>query len=147
MKRVHKTHVKTNRNPENGVIAVELAIMLPILLVFLVAIVDLGLLLREHQILQNAAREGARMSSLPRNSGNLGTVQQRVVDYLAEEGIAINAASVTVVQNRQIPVGALTIRGSEVTVAYTRDPLIGFLAAGPVNLSAQAVFRNLYAGE
>lgn len=150
MKQVLKARRRSGRNLEKGVVAIELALMLPVLLVFLVAIVDLGLLLREHQILQNAAREGARMSSLPRNdvdsnsSASLATIQQRVVDYLAEEGITIAVGDVTVNQNRLVTIGAISVTVSDVSVAYTRDPLIGFLSGGPVNLSAQATFRNLY---
>jgi Flp pilus assembly protein TadG len=149
MKQAPKVQTRFGRSPEKGAIAVELALMLPLLLVFFVGIVDMGLLIREHQILQNAAREGARMSSLPRNqaapqtTGSLATIQDRVVDYLAEEGITIVAADVTVSQNRDVFVNGVAVSVSDVSVSYVRAPLIGLLS-GPVSLSAQATFRNLY---
>ncbi len=48
----------TNENRSKGVIAAEFALMMPILLVTFLGAVDLALILREHQVLQNAAREG-----------------------------------------------------------------------------------------
>jgi Flp pilus assembly protein TadG len=153
MKPAHSQKVDGRRagTGQKGVVAVELALMLPILLLFLAVTVDLGLLMREHQILQNAAREGARMSSLPRNqvgpwnpAADLDTIRQRVVDYLAEEGITISTADVDVVQDRLINLAATSVTASEVSVSYARDPLIGFVLPGPVTLSGEAVFKNLY---
>lgn len=147
MKRV----LRHQRHTEKGAVAVELALMLPILVAFFVVIVDLGLFLREHQIIENAAREGARLSALPRNQvaswnpdASLATVQQRVVDYLAEEGITIDPSAVDVNQSFPVVVAGQTPTASVVTVTYQRTPLSGFFSSDPVPLSARAVFRNLY---
>jgi Flp pilus assembly protein TadG len=48
------------KNPERGAALVELAIVLPFLLLILVGIVELGLLFYNQQVLTNASREGAR---------------------------------------------------------------------------------------
>ncbi len=151
-------HSPRHRRPETerGVVLVELALVLPLLTALLLTIVDLGLVLREYQIIQNAAREGARYSIHPpnwidwRNPGASDlAIRQRVVEYLQQEGIMdVGVASVTVVQTAPIAApDGLTLEGSRVTVTYTRQLLIaggGLLPVPQVTLTAEAVFRNLY---
>jgi Flp pilus assembly protein TadG len=143
-----------HRSAEQGTALVELAIVLPFLVTLFLAAVDLGVVLREHQILQNAAREGARFSALPRNwvspvnpTATLDSVQQRVVDYLAQENITVAKANVTVNQQYPITVGSMTVTGSQITVTYTRSLVVAgapLLPAAQVSLTGQSVFRNLY---
>ncbi len=153
MKRV----LENNRNPKQynqGAVLVELAIVLPLLTLLLVVIIDLGLVLWEHQVVQNAAREGARFSALQANWVNpvnpLATeavIKQRVIDYLQGEGITVNAGDITVDQTYPITIGALTPFGSEVTVTYNRSLLIpagALLPTSQLALTGRSVFRNLY---
>ena len=122
---------------------VEFAIILPLLLFMLVGIVDFGLIIREHQILQNAAREGARISAL--KAGNTAAVQAQVVNYLQQENITILASDVTVNQNYLIDLGGTFATGSQITVSYSRPLLVGSgWPFGPAALRAEVVFRNLY---
>ncbi len=155
MKRVLKSVVpKMGVDPAKGAVIVELAIILPFLALMLVVIADLGLVIRDHQVLGNAAREGARFSSLPKNwvapqnpTANLAAIQQYVVDYCAESGLQIALGDVSVVQNALIDVGGRTMKASEVTVTTTRDflfPAAGLLPSSNVTLRSRAVFRNLY---
>ena len=48
------------KNPERGAALVELAIVLPLLLLILVGIIEFGLLFYNQQVLTNSSREGAR---------------------------------------------------------------------------------------
>ena len=146
MKPVHNNNCR-------GTALVELAMLLPLLVVVFASAVDLGLLLREYAILQNAAREGTRFSALPRNQINpavnpgatAALIQQRVVDYMAQENITVGTANIAVNQQYPIQVGSLTVRGSEVTVSYSRKLLVaGFLPLTQVTLTGHAIFRNLY---
>lgn len=141
---------------EEGAVLIELALMLPFLVFVFIVLLDLGFLLHEHQVLQNAARETARYSSLPKNwidirnpSASLATLQQYLVDYCAAEGIPVNVTDVTIDQQYPIVVPGLpTAMGSRVTVSYDRALLIpgGTLltANGTVTLGGEAVFRNLF---
>ena len=137
---------------ERGAAMVEMAIVLPLLAVMFVGIVDFGLILREHQILQNAAREGARFSAMSANSisassdpaGTLAAIQNRVVAYLDQENTTISASSVTVNQNYAIVVAGVTVMGSEVTISYSRSPFLGGSLFAPFTLTARSVFRNFY---
>src|SRR5438876_6427358 len=139
MRRVHsragRKYMRCSRHGTTGVAVVELAAMLPLLVLIIITIIDMGLVLREHQILQNAAREGARFSALPLNqvgpvnpSASIAAIQQRVTDYLAEEKVKAPANSITVNQQFPISVAGSTVYGSEVTIKYQRDLLVsGFL--------------------
>lgn len=67
---------------ERGAELIELALVLPILLLVFAAIVDFGLLMQRMLTLNNAAREGARIAVLP---GYTQTdVQNRVTQYVRE---------------------------------------------------------------
>ena len=139
---------------ERGAILVEFAIMLPLLALLFLTVIDLGLVSRESQVLQNAAREAARFSALqtswldPRNhTATRAAIEQRVIDYCQEEGIAVSAANVTVNQQYPIQVNGFTVLGTEVIVAYDRRFLIPgapLLPFSQVRLGGRAVFRNLY---
>ena len=138
---------------QRGVVTVELALMLPVLLLFLVVIVDLGLLLRDHQIISNAVREASRFSSLPKNeigpnnsTSTSAGIKQYAVNYCNEERVAITTSDVTVNQDRDISVPGGRLKGSEITIQYTRPVLFlgGFGGAPTVTLGSSATFANLY---
>ena len=146
-----------NRRAQRGAVLVEMALVIPILLFLFVGVVDYGLILREYQVLQNAAREGARLSIQEEYCIALGkdaaqrtalqdAIRNRVVNYLAQERITIAATDVNVNQCTVIDMGAGGLTsGSTVTVSYTRPLLIGNgWPFGPVALRGAATFRNLY---
>lgn len=128
--------------------------MLPFMTLLFLGVVDMGLVIWEHQVVQNAARAGARFSALPRNwispanpGVTINDIQQRVIDYLQEEGISVNVGDISVTQTYPINVGAMTLRGSEVSVTYTRPLLLsggGLIPFAQVTLHGRSVFRNLY---
>jgi Flp pilus assembly protein TadG len=144
------------RKDQRGAVLVEMALVLPILLFLFVGVVDYGLILREYQILQNAAREGARLSILPaycidtavgsEQTAVSDAIKQRVVDYLANENITIATTDVTVDQNVTISGGgggSLPTIGSKITVTYNRSVLIGNgWPFGAIALRGEATFRN-----
>ncbi len=140
---------------ERGAVLVEMAFALPILALIILMVVDVGLIVREYQVLQNAAREGARFSCLKENwisllnpHATVAKIQQRVYDYCLQENITINPSLVTVDQNYNIPLsGGMTAKGSLVTITYSRQMLLlgrPLLPSGSMGLTARAVFRNLY---
>jgi Flp pilus assembly protein TadG len=150
---MRNVNLYSRHSDERGTIVVELAFVLPILLFLFVGVVNYGLILREYQIVQNAAREGARLSILRTyrinqssdQAATLAAIKARVVDYASQENITINPADVTVDQNRTIDMGGgITGFASQVTVTYTRPLLIGNgWPFGPVALKGEAIFQNL----
>jgi len=153
MRLVHRS--SSNLQGQKGAVLIEYALMLPLIVLIFLAIINLGLVVHEHQVLQNAAREGARFSALPRNyvdpvlnpTGSLAEIKNRVVQYAALENVTITPDDVEVNQQFDIAAGAMTLHGSEVTITHERSLLLpgaGLLPYGGLTLSARAVFRNLH---
>jgi Flp pilus assembly protein TadG len=91
------------RRPEDrrAVVAVEAAIVLPVLLIMMLGIWEVGRIIQVQQILVNSAREGARLAAGGYvNSAPVTNtmVQQAVRNYLQAAGLptaAVNGAQVT----------------------------------------------------
>jgi Flp pilus assembly protein TadG len=110
---------------ERGAELLEFALVLPILLFVLAGVLDMGFLFKNYEVVTNAAREGARMASLP---GWVETdVVARVNSYLAAGGLEPTAT--TVVDNVTLATGGgRSINGIRVTVAYPHN----FMILGPI---------------
>ncbi len=82
---------------QRGAAIVEAAFVIPILLMFVLGILEFGRAYNEYQVLTNAAREAARYAvaptpgasgQLPCNGGsNCSAVQQVAIDWLQSAGI------------------------------------------------------------
>jgi len=78
---------------QRGSAVVEAALIIPILLMFLIGILEFGRAYNEYQVLTNAAREACRYAVAPA-AGNNGTlpgsaaVQKVATDWLNSAGIA-----------------------------------------------------------
>ena len=151
----------TSLKGQRGAVAVEMAIVLPLFAILLLGAFEFGDIARTHQVLQNAAREGARLSANLTNciscssdcsvqAATLATIQNRVVAYLQGERITVNASDVIVDQNYPISVSGMpAVKGTHVTINYQRSlifPGISGLipSARTMQLSGNAVFRNFY---
>jgi Flp pilus assembly protein TadG len=89
-----RARVKARLGSERGTELVEFALALPILLLVIAGIIDLGLLFKDYEVLTNAAREGARVAALP--GWVESDVVARVNAYLAAggfQGTAITTVS------------------------------------------------------
>jgi Flp pilus assembly protein TadG len=116
------------RRSERGAELIELALVLPILLLVFASIVDFALMFQRFLVISNAAREGARIAVLP--GYTLPDIQNRVTVYV-REGIGDNtAAPVTVLTPVSIdPPGATpAFPAAQVTVTMTHN----YLVLGPV---------------
>jgi Flp pilus assembly protein TadG len=140
------------RNGERGAELVELALVLPLLLVVIAGIIDFGLLFQRYEVVTNAAREGARVAIL--SGYKDADVQFRVNEYV-NAGIEKTASSRTVVtptkQTVTPPSGAAPFQTVTVTVAYSDSyvilgPIISLIGGnsanfGAVTLTASATMR------
>lgn len=128
----------------------ELAVVLPILLLMIVAVLELGLAFRTFHIVTNAAREGARSGAVP--TGTPAAVQSRIDDYLLSSGL--DPALATANQSCTGVAGAC-YAGSELRVELeypysfrTLGPIIRLVCGacgdgwGTVPLRTTAVMRN-----
>ena len=156
MRRVNN-QTPREKDRQKGSVVVEFAIVLPILVIILLGIMEVGSIARDYQVLQNSAREGARFSAIPANqigtaqnpTAVLQTIQNRVVAYLQNENITVAPADVVVDQAYPVQIGPLTVMGSHVTVQYNRPAIFPGASSlipslGSLQLSGNAVFRNFY---
>ena len=70
---------------ERGAELIEMAIVTPILLMIIAGIFDFGMMFRAWEIVTNAAREGARVGTLPGYTAQ--DIDARVEEYMAVSGI------------------------------------------------------------
>jgi Flp pilus assembly protein TadG len=85
-----------------GVVALEAAIVLPVFITIMVGVWEVGRLIQVSTVLNEAAREGARLAAGGASNTTAATValvRQRVRDHLASAGFpdtAYNGATITV---------------------------------------------------
>ncbi len=133
---------------ERGAELIEMAVVLPILLLCFAAIIDFGFLFQRFEAITNAAREGARLASLPNYTAT--DVQGRIASYMAASGLSggptpyVNQAA-----TRTLPSGQ-TITVAEVVVWYPAgmtylgpiSGLVGGSGYGSLMLRATSIMRT-----
>ena len=132
--------MKPKRN-ERGAVAVEMAILLPVLLLILVGIVEFGRALNVQVSLTQAAREGARYAAVHYKDGSLD-----VTGTALAAAPSLNGLGVAVTNN-----ASSCAPGSNVTVttSVSLPSMSGFLDAGffgapgifPLNMQGVGVMR------
>jgi Flp pilus assembly protein TadG len=104
---------------QDGAALVEFALVAPLLLVIIAGIVDFGFLFQRYEVVTNAAREGARLGSLPgyvtcaspsTSPATAPAVDARVRSYV-QQGLALS--SLTGV----MPTGAVEVTCPALTLA------------------------------
>ncbi|HVA64050.1 MAG TPA: TadE/TadG family type IV pilus assembly protein [Terriglobales bacterium] len=128
---------------------VECALIFPALLALLLVVGEVAGAVATHQVLNNAAREGARLAVVPGEYGLTAEVQNRVIAYAAANGVTLAASNVTVDQNEVVNPGGGAcgasnpcIQASRVAVSYSY-PLSTLLGAA-MQLGAAVEMRNFY---
>jgi Flp pilus assembly protein TadG len=129
--------VRADRVRERGSAAVEFALLLPILLLLLLALVQVGVIARDSLVLTQASRAGAREAAV---QGTMEAVDE-----------AVRAAAVGLDPDRISVVATWSgARGAPVTVdvayeAPVASLLAGWLLPASVSLRASATMRQEFA--
>jgi len=142
---------RLRRRGERGAELIELAFVLPILLLAVSAIMDFGFLFQRFEVVTNAAREGARMASMPNYTDN--DIRARVQQYLAASGLTSPPnpfCTITAPANVSLGTGLSTIQVRTVTVRYPATfTFIGAFASmvggggwSSIMLTAQSTMRT-----
>jgi Flp pilus assembly protein TadG len=135
---------RTARSREAGTSVVEMAIVLPLLLLLVFAIGDFGIAYTRWVSLTNAAREGARVGVVFRNPCDAATVESQIRATVASFANSSGLDGATISTNI---VGACVGTDTQLTVTSTAP--YNYLAlsalaglAPTINLSARTVMRN-----
>lgn len=126
---------------EKGTVAVEFAIFLPLFLMILFGIIELGGAWNSKQMLVSASREGARMASLFNDQGNPVTeleVQNYVLNILEQGGFSGEAS----VEANGISGSTGDLVTVNIQSPYEFPVLTPLLEISPVNLTATTVMRH-----
>ena len=104
---------------EDGAQLVEFALVLPMLLLVVLGIAEFGFIFQRYEVVTNAAREGARIASLPGYSN--ADVQARVAAYVTAGRVPTTGTNpVIAVTDVSIPTtpGGPVLTAKRVTVTY-----------------------------
>lgn len=131
--RTRRTSDGSLNQRDRGAVMVELAFILPILVMLLVGIIEFGRAYSAQVSIQGAAREGARSLALKESSGSVDAAVQG----------AAGSAQVTSVTKVACPavVSGTTTSYASVTVNATFTFSIPFVSLGTTNMSATARMR------
>lgn len=126
----HSLVLAPGRPRETGNVTLELALILPLLLLILGGALDLGMLFWEKQVLTNATREGARAAikavddtSTVRPAKTQSQVRQIVQNYLTQHRIKDADGQLLVLSDGQFSyTWQYTASGTLVTIALQQIP-------------------------
>jgi Flp pilus assembly protein TadG len=129
---------------ERGAVAVEFAVVLPVLLIFLLGIIEFGLAFNAQISLTQAAREGARAMAISDNSVAARKSARAAVSPMISS--RINDADIEIVSSDLSDPAVAPIEDAcepgnhvAVTIEYSYQPITGFL--GPINLVGKSAMR------
>jgi hypothetical protein len=127
-------------------VLVEFAAVLPVLLMIVVGIIDFGMLFRQQQVIVNAAREGARLATMP--GFETADVEFWVEEYLEAGGVDPDVAVIDPARERITPPqgAAFNAWKVRVEVPYTfrlLGPVAGLVGGsfGTLTLFGESVMR------
>jgi Flp pilus assembly protein TadG len=119
---------------QRGTAAVEFALVLPLVLVMALALVQIGLLVRDRLLVESAARAGARAAALQPDD-------VAVRSAVAGAAPSLDGAAIDVTVTREGAQGTPV----SVTVGYhdaVRVPLVDWLFGSSVTMTAEAIDRQ-----
>lgn len=125
---------------ERGAAAVEMALVLPLLILLVGGIIDFGRAFMTQVVVTNAAREGTRVAVVTKDASQLGNVTTR-----AQAAADLNPmASATVTVSNNIPDGsACTTTATTVTVTVSAPFKWFFLGVLPGTLPSTITGKSV----
>lgn len=98
-----RTRSRTRPRDERGAIAVEFALIMPVLLMLVFGILEFGFMINRDMVVGNASRDGARTASL---NGTYAEIQSTIASELSASGIPSAAPQTTISIDCRKPAGA-----------------------------------------
>ena len=143
-------------NTRRGAVAVEFAIVAPVLLTITFGLLELTRAFDAQNLMETAAREGARFASIDKEGllqdgqSSNSKLQEDVKNFLDSNGIGRDNVTVEVRDHESPesdfdlddPANELRLFEVQVSVDYSAISLIPTGSAGDYTLTAKVVFRN-----
>lgn len=135
------SHRRVRAGREAGAAAIEMALVLPILLVLVFGIVDFGRAYNAKVSLTQAAREGARVRSLGGDAAATTTRVQQAAGFLPAADVSVGAGAAC--PANPLPADVVTVTATYTFQFVTPIGALAGLAAGPITLTGTGVMRCL----
>lgn len=126
------------RKNERGAVAVELALLLPVLILLLLGIMEFGRVYNTQVTLTNAAREGVRVMAISNVRADARTAASNAMTTLE---VTSSNPTFTFTTSPTATSPAVCAAGRQVTmtISYTLDTLTGI--AGPFTMTGKGVMQ------
>lgn len=121
---------------KKGQSLVETAIVLPLVLLLLMAIIDFGFLFNNYIVISNASREAAR-------KGSLGGTDTEITQLIQSYTTTLDPSRLSI---QIYPAESQRFHGSEIKITLQYDnrlitPVIGALLGEDISLQGQVIMR------
>lgn len=121
---------------KKGQALVELAILLPILLLILMGIFEFGRVFNAYLIINHASREGARVAAVGNDDGEISQTIHDAIFYLEPSNLSISISPSKNYRKRGDSV--------EINIGYDIEiimPIIQAIIPSPLHLEAKTIMR------
>ena len=138
------TFIKGRISREEGVAAVEFALILPVLALLLFGVLEFGRVWSQYQVYQGAAREGARCAAVQATGFSDCDIQTSIKDAADPYKLSVSSANVQLVGGGSRPNGCLDAdQGEDVQVSWQQSLNINIPFWSDVTMTPtiKAVFR------
>jgi Flp pilus assembly protein TadG len=129
------------RQDDRGSVAVEMALLIPLLLLILAGIIEFGFAYWEQQVLTSASREGVRAGAKLINGSYLSTtnIKTLVRSYCVNAGVNVPTSQISVTEESFPTVsGTYTMKVVTITRPHSFTLFPNFLPATSVTLTGSA---------
>lgn len=127
---------RSRKKRKNGVVAVEMAIVAPLLFTLLFGIIEFGWLFTVKNTMVNAAREGARVGAL--QGTGFADMNARVIQYLQPTGLDTKVSINIVEATPASPIVSVTLSVPQADVSLVGN----FFGVVTGNINATASMRK-----
>jgi Flp pilus assembly protein TadG len=144
---VGSSHKGRRARGERGAVAVEFALLMPILLALVAGMIDAGFAINRYTMLNNAAREGIRAASLGQTNAEVANV---VNTFLGDNGVSATSITLTCQRPNSTTAcaggwaGRATGGTAILTITYSHPwitPVPGLMGSSQINLSKTTRMR------
>jgi Flp pilus assembly protein TadG len=138
------TFIRNRISREEGVAAVEFALILPVLALFLFGVLEFGRVWSQYQVFQGAAREGARCAAVKATDFSDCDIQTSIKDAADPYKLSVPNANVQLVGGGSRPDGCTEAdQGKDVQVSWQQTLNINIPFWNDVTMTPtiKAVFR------
>jgi Flp pilus assembly protein TadG len=133
---------------DRGAELIEMMLVTPLLLFMLAALFDFGMLFRSWEVVSNAAREGARIASLPDYMANPENVRVRVEQFMQASGLA-RTCTLRTLSGGDCPATSacdVCVQNSTITISGNPITTRGVVVKSVQSMPALGGFAPLFGG-